>query len=75
MQIMPEIPQNAKKLPVMLLHGAWQSANTWGTTPHGAEGFDTLFLRQGFSVYLIDQLSQEVVLYFQKEKSQSLCLA
>lgn len=39
----------------MLLHGAGQSAKTWGTTPDGREGFQNLLLRQRFGVYLVDQ--------------------
>ena len=35
-------------------HGACQSAS-WETTSDGREGFQTLFLRRGFPVYVIDQ--------------------
>tara|TARA_R110002167_G_scaffold366386_1_gene595652 strand:+ start:3387 stop:4193 length:807 start_codon:yes stop_codon:yes gene_type:complete len=50
-----QIPVAAKPYPLVFLHGAGQSANTWGTTPDGREGFRTCFLRQGYGVYLIDQ--------------------
>ena len=36
-------------------HGFGQSAKTWETTPDGREGFQTIFLRRNFSVYLVDQ--------------------
>ena len=36
-----QIPQNAKKLPLVFLHGAGQSMATWQTTPDGREGFRT----------------------------------
>ncbi len=50
-----QIPVNPKPFPLVFLHGAGQSANTWGTTPDGREGFQNYFLRHHFSVYLIDQ--------------------
>lgn len=50
-----QIPVNAHKYPLMFLHGAGQSLRTWGTTPDGREGFQNIFLRRNFSVYLIDQ--------------------
>jgi len=50
-----QVPVNARKLPLMLWHGAGQSAKTWETTPDGREGFTNLFLRRGFAVYTIDQ--------------------
>ncbi len=50
-----QIPVNAKKLPMVFLHGGGQSMKTWETTPDGREGFQNIFLRRGFSVYLVDQ--------------------
>jgi len=50
-----QVPQNAKALPIVMLHGAFQSARSWETTPDGREGFQTIFLRRGFPVYLVDQ--------------------
>lgn len=50
-----QIPDNAKQLPLIFLHGAGQSAKTWETTPDGREGFQNIFLRRGFSTYLVDQ--------------------
>jgi pimeloyl-ACP methyl ester carboxylesterase len=50
-----QIPQHAKPLPIVMLHGAFQSARSWETTSDGREGFQTLFLRRGFPVYLVDQ--------------------
>lgn len=50
-----QVPANARKLPLVLLHGAGQSARTWSTTPDGREGFQTTFLRRGFAVYTLDQ--------------------
>ena len=48
-------PVNARKYPLVFLHGGGQSKRTWETTPDGREGFQNIFLRRGFSVYLVDQ--------------------
>lgn len=48
-------PVAAKKLPLIFQHGGAQSSRTWETTVDGREGFDTLFVRKGFGVYLLDQ--------------------
>lgn len=50
-----QVPANARTLPLVLWHGHGQSAKTWETTPDGREGFQTLFLRRNFPVYLVDQ--------------------
>ena len=50
-----QVPQNPKPLPIVMLHGAYQSARSWETTSDGREGFQTIFLRRGFPVYLVDQ--------------------
>jgi len=50
-----QVPPNSKVLPIVMLHGAFQSARSWETTPDGREGFQTLFLRRGYPVYLVDQ--------------------
>ncbi len=50
-----QIPEKARKYPLVFLHGAGQSARTWETTPDGREGFQNIFLRRGYGVYLVDQ--------------------
>ena len=50
-----QVPENARPLPLVLWHGAYQSGRSWETTSDGREGFQTLFLRRGFPVYVIDQ--------------------
>jgi hypothetical protein len=50
-----QVPPNARPLPLVLWHGAGQFSKTWETTPDGREGFQTLFLRRGFGVYVVDQ--------------------
>jgi pimeloyl-ACP methyl ester carboxylesterase len=50
-----QLPVNARPLPLVFLHGYCQSSKTWETTPDGREGFNNIFLRRGFAVYLVDQ--------------------
>ncbi len=50
-----QIPADARKYPLVFLHGAMQFSKTWESTPDGREGFQNIFLRRGFGVYLIDQ--------------------
>ncbi len=50
-----QIPVEARKLPLVFWHGYGQSMRTWQTTPDGREGFQSIFLRRDFPVYLLDQ--------------------
>ncbi len=50
-----QIPVNPRKYPLVFLHGAGQFSKTWETTPDGREGFQTIFLRRRFAVYLVTQ--------------------
>ena len=50
-----QIPVDAKKTPLVFLHGYGQSARGWMTTPDGRAGFNELFLRKHYPVYLVDQ--------------------
>lgn len=50
-----QLPVKAHKYPLVFLHGAGQSKKTWETTPDGREGFQNIFLRRGYAVYLLDQ--------------------
>lgn len=50
-----QIPVDARKYPLVMWHGIGQFSKTWETTPDGREGFQNIFLRRGFPVYLIDQ--------------------
>ncbi|MFZ5957784.1 alpha/beta hydrolase [Pseudomonas knackmussii] len=50
-----QVPVDARPLPIIMWHGAGQSAKSWETTADGREGFQNLFLRRGFTTYLIDQ--------------------
>jgi hypothetical protein len=50
-----QVPVHARKLPLVLWHGIGQFSKTWETTPDGREGFQNIFLRRGFAIYLVDQ--------------------
>jgi hypothetical protein len=50
-----QVPVNARKLPMVFWHGHGQFTKTWETTPDGREGFQNIFLRHRYPVYLIDQ--------------------
>lgn len=50
-----QVPVQAKKYPIVFQHGGAQSKRTWETTPDGREDFQNIFLRKGYSVYLLDQ--------------------
>ena len=50
-----QIPVNARELPLVLWHGFGQFSKTWETTADGREGFQNLFLRRGYGVYVLDQ--------------------
>jgi hypothetical protein len=50
-----QVPQDARPLPLVFWHGAYQSGRSWETTSDGREGFQTMFLRKGYPTYVIDQ--------------------
>jgi pimeloyl-ACP methyl ester carboxylesterase len=44
-----------QKYPLVLIHGAGQTATNWMGTPDGRSGWTDYFLEQGYVVYLVDQ--------------------
>jgi hypothetical protein len=50
-----QVPVDARRLPLVLWHGFGQFSKTWETTPDGREGYQNIFLRRGFPVYVVDQ--------------------
>jgi hypothetical protein len=50
-----QLPAHPRPLPLVMWHGIGQFSKTWETTPDGREGYQTIFLRRGFPVYIIDQ--------------------
>lgn len=49
------IPQNARRYPLIMWHGMGQSGRSWESTPDGREGFQAIFTRRDWPVYIIDQ--------------------
>lgn len=50
-----QVPEQPRLLPIVMLHGAYVSGRSWETTYDGREGFQTIFLRRRFPVYIVDQ--------------------
>ena len=49
-----QIPVGARKYPIVMWHGGGQFTKTWETTPDGRDGFQNIFLRSGYAIYLLD---------------------
>jgi pimeloyl-ACP methyl ester carboxylesterase len=49
-----QIPPDARRLPIVLIHGGGGTGKVWDLTPDGREGYKTIFLRRGFGVYVVD---------------------
>lgn len=50
-----QIPAESNGHAMMFLHGYGQSRTGWMTTPDGRDGWNDIFLRKGYSTYLVDQ--------------------
>lgn len=53
--IVYQIPDGARQLPLVFWHGIGQFSKTWESTPDGRDGFQNIFLKRKFGVYLINQ--------------------
>jgi pimeloyl-ACP methyl ester carboxylesterase len=49
-----QIPVNPRKYPLVLVHGGGGTGRVWESTPDGREGYQTIFLRRGYPVYIVD---------------------
>ena len=49
-----QIPVDARKYPLVLVHGGGGTGRVWESTPDGREGYQTIFLRRGYPVYIVD---------------------
>jgi pimeloyl-ACP methyl ester carboxylesterase len=47
--------EQRRPYPLVLIHGAAQTATNWMGTPDGREGWAEFFVEQGYVVYMIDQ--------------------
>jgi pimeloyl-ACP methyl ester carboxylesterase len=53
------IPSDVRHpFPVVLIHGGYGQGSDWFTTPDGKRGWASLFLEQGYKVYVIDRPGQ-----------------
>jgi hypothetical protein len=50
-----QIPPGARRLPLVMWHGGGQFSKTWESTPDGRDGYQNIFLRRGFSTYILDE--------------------
>ena len=54
-----QIPANLKHpFPIVLVHGGTATGLLWTGTPDGREGWAQYFLRQGYAVYVVDQVAR-----------------
>ena len=54
-----QIPTNrTHRWPVVMVHGGSQSGTNFTGTPDGREGWAQYFLRQGYAVYVVDQVGR-----------------
>ena len=54
MYVQYQIPINTRMHPLVLVHGGGGTGRVWESTPDGREGYQTIFLRRGYSVYIVD---------------------
>lgn len=54
MYVQFQTPAHARKYPIFMTHGTNQTAKTFESTPDGRDGFQTIFVRRGYTVYLND---------------------
>jgi hypothetical protein len=53
-----QIPVDATRHPITLIHGCCLTGKTWETTPDGRMGWDEYFVRMGYPTYVIDQAAR-----------------
>src|SRR5215468_8373378 len=54
-----QIPAERKHaFPIVLVHGGGQTGAGWWSTPDGRPGWAQYFLRQGYAVYVVDQIGR-----------------
>ena len=54
MYVQYQIPVNPRMYPMVLVHGGGGTGRVWESTPDGREGYQTIFLRRGYPVYIVD---------------------
>jgi pimeloyl-ACP methyl ester carboxylesterase len=56
MYVRYQIPVDARRPPITLIHGCCLTGKTWETTPDGRIGWDEYFVRRGYPTYVVDQV-------------------
>ena len=54
MYVQYQIPVSPRMYPLVLVHGGGGTGRVWKSTPDGREGYQTIFLRRGYAVYIVD---------------------
>jgi pimeloyl-ACP methyl ester carboxylesterase len=54
MYVQYQIPVRARKYPLVLVHGGGGTGRVWESTPDGRDGYQTILLRHGYTVYIVD---------------------
>lgn len=54
MYVQYQKPENPRRYPLVLVHGGGGTGRVWESTPDGREGYQSIFLRRGYSVYIVD---------------------
>lgn len=54
MYVQYQVPVDARKYPLILVHGGNGTGRVWESTPDGREGYQTMMLRRGWPVYIVD---------------------
>lgn len=50
-----QIPPDARRFPLVMLHGGSTFGKTWESTFDGRDGYQSIFLRRGYPVYIVDR--------------------
>ena len=58
MYVRYQVPADAQRTPITMIHGCCLTGKTWETTPDGRMGWDEYFVRRGHPVYVVDQVSR-----------------
>ena len=58
MYVRYQVPVDARRPPLVFIHGCCLTGKTWETTPDGRMGWDEFFVRRGFPAYVVDQVSR-----------------
>jgi pimeloyl-ACP methyl ester carboxylesterase len=54
MYVQYQIPVRPRQYPMVLVHGGGGTGRVWESTPDGREGYQSIFLRRGYAVYIVD---------------------